>query len=71
LTSPDAGPLRAEAARNRRDNPGGFVAAAVVCVAGTAGPEQDRACADAEHLGSTDLTLDDDLALLRVLRTQK
>ena len=71
LASPGAEALRAEAARNRRDNPGGFVSAAVVCVAGIAGAEQEHACADAERLGSTDITLDDDLALLRVLRTQK
>jgi hypothetical protein len=66
LTSPGADELRAEAARNRRDNPGGFVAAAVLCLA-----DDERACADAERVGSTDPTLDDDLALLRVLRSKR
>jgi hypothetical protein len=71
LTSPDVDQLRAEAARNRRDNPAGFVAAAVVCLAGAGTPDRDRACADAERLGSTDPTLDDDLALLHVLRAKQ
>ena len=66
LTSPAADALRAEAARNRRDNPGGFVAAAVLCLA-----DDEKACADAERVGSTDPTLDDDLALLRVLRSKR
>jgi len=66
LTSAAVDQLRAEAARNRRDNPGGFIAAAVLCLADDPG-----ACADAERLGSTDPTLDDDLALLRVLRAKR
>lgn len=70
LASPAADGLRAEAVRNRRDNPEGFVAAAVVCLADPGAPDHERACADAERLGSADVTLDDDLALFRALRAK-
>jgi hypothetical protein len=66
LTSPDAARLRAEAARNRRENPNGFAAAAVLCLS-----RDDEACAAAERLGGRSPALDDDLALLRALQNPK
>jgi hypothetical protein len=66
LTTPDVVQLRAEALRNRRENPGGFLAAAVLCVSA-----DEPACVAAEQLAARDPTLDDDLALLRVLRGAK
>jgi hypothetical protein len=66
LASTNADQLRAEAARNRRDNPDGFAAAAVLCVF-----QDQTACATAERVGTTDPTLDDDLALLHVLRSKR
>ena len=66
LTSADADELRAEALRNRRDNPDGFAAAAVLCVF-----NDESSCAVAERVAVRDPTLDDDLALLRVLRGAK
>ncbi len=62
LTSADGDRLRAEARRNRAENPEGFLAAAVLCLAG-----DPRDCDAAERLGSRWPTLNDDLALLRAL----
>jgi len=66
LRSADAAQLRAEAARNRRENPDGFAAAAVLCLT-----LDDEACAAAERLADGSPALDDDLALLRALRNPK
>jgi len=66
LASANADAIRTEAARNRRDNPDGFAAAAVLCVF-----HDETACATAERVGARDPTLDDDLALLHVLRAKR
>lgn len=66
LASSDGDRLRAEARRNRVENPEGFAAAAVMCLSG-----DDSACADAERIGSRWSALDDDLALVRALRVPR
>ncbi len=63
LKADDRARLRLEAERNRVQNPEGFTAAAVLCIDGAS-----TACADAERIAARWPSLDDDLALLRVLR---
>jgi hypothetical protein len=66
LASSDGTRLRAEAMRNRADNPDGFVAAAIACLSG-----DGTACADTERLGLAWPSLEDDLAIVRALRGGK
>jgi hypothetical protein len=63
LAAGDTARLRDESARNRAENPQGFLAAAVMCLL-----RDDSACPDAERLGARWSALDDDLALLHALR---
>jgi hypothetical protein len=66
LSSAEGDRLRAEAARNRVENPEGFTAAAVLCLS-----NDDRACESAERLGAAWPSLQDDLAVVRVLRSKR
>jgi hypothetical protein len=66
LATPEGDRLRAEATRNRADNPDGFVAAAIVCLFG-----DSAACADTERLAAAWPSLQDDLATVRALRGAK
>jgi hypothetical protein len=63
LRDGDRSRLRLEAERNRAQNPEGFTAAAILCLDGDA-----DACAAAERIASRWPSLEDDLALLRVLK---
>ena len=66
LSSAEGDHLRAEAARNRAENPDGFTAAAVLCLS-----NDDSACEAAERLGAAWPSLQDDLAVVRVLRSKR
>ena len=66
LSSPDGDRLRAEAARNRAGNPDGFAAAAILCLS-----DDEQACVSAERLGAAWPSLQDDLAVVRVLRSKR
>jgi hypothetical protein len=66
LSSADRERIHVEARRNRTENPNGFTASAVLCLAG-----DEPACAAVERLGSQWPGYEDDLALLKVLRSQR
>jgi hypothetical protein len=66
LSAPDGDRLRAEADRQRVENPRGFTAAAISCVAGNG-----TACADVERMASADPSRAREIALVRVLRHQR
>jgi hypothetical protein len=66
LSSPDGDRLRAEAIRQREENPEGFTAAAVMCLSG------DRAaCDDVDRIGARFPSLTRDVAFVRVFRSSK
>jgi hypothetical protein len=66
LSSAEGDRLRAEAARNRAENPDGFTAAAVLCLS-----NDEIACESAERIGAAWPSLQDDLAVVRVLRSKR
>jgi hypothetical protein len=66
LSSPQGDRLRAEATRQRSENPDGFTGAAVACVTGVRG-----ACDDVERLVARSPALEHEAALVRVLRSGK
>lgn len=63
LRDGDRSQLRMEAERNRTQNPEGFTAAAILCLEGEA-----DACDAAERIAARWPSLEDDLALLKVLK---
>ena len=67
LSSGDRNRLLAEARRNRAEDPDGFTAAALLCLA-----EKDRAaCADVERLGAERSAYRSEAELVRVLRSKQ
>jgi hypothetical protein len=67
LSSGDRTRLLVEARRNRVENPDGFTAAAILCLA-----ENDRsACADVERIGAERPTYRSEADLVRVLRSKQ
>jgi hypothetical protein len=66
LMSGDRERARVEAQRNRMDNPRGFLAAAVLCLL-----DEAAACADVDRLAKEDRSLENEVDLVRILRTKK
>jgi hypothetical protein len=66
LVSADRERVRAEARRNRADNPRGFLAAAVLCLA-----DEADACADVDRRAREDSSLENEADLVRILRGKK
>jgi hypothetical protein len=66
LATPDAGLVRAEAARNRADNPDGFAAAAIMCLS-----NDDAACAAVDRLAAAWPALHGDLGIVQALRGKR